>query len=256
MLIHDPSLHRLGRKPKRVDPRTYPYERLRLATTNLLPPRPALCNWLDGIADFGEMLNADLGDCTCAAAGHLIQCWTASNGEPELTLSDQAILEAYEAVGGYVVGRPDTDNGAVELDVLNYWRTTGIGGRKIDAFAAVNVHNAEHVREALWLYGGLYIGLSLPVSAQNQDVWDVPAEGLTGDGAPGSWGGHAVCVMAYDADHLTCITWGAPKLMTNAFWSAYADECYAVLSPDWIASGRAPSGFDVTALSVDLPAVG
>ncbi len=68
---------------------------------------------------------------------------------------------------------------------------------------------------------------------------------------PGSWGGHAVPVIAYDASGLTCITWGALKRMTWAFWDAYCDEAYACLSRDW-AAARAPSGFDWAALDADL----
>ena len=43
---------------------------------------------------------------------------------------------------------PDTDRGAVELDVLRYWRKTGIGGTKIDAFMALEPKNHLHVQAA------------------------------------------------------------------------------------------------------------
>ena len=58
-------------------------------------------------------------------------------------------------------------------------------------------------------------------------------------------------VIAYDASGLTCITWGALKQMTWAFWDAYCDEAYACLSKDW-AAAKAPSGFDWAALDADL----
>ncbi len=112
------------------------------------------------------------------------------------------------------------------------------------------------VKDAIWLFGGVYIGLALPVSAQSQDVWVVPAGGLSGDGAPGSWGGHAVYVVAYDARGLTCITWGRLKRMSWNFWAAYCDEAYGLLAKDWFeASGEAPSGFDVAALAGDMAAL-
>jgi hypothetical protein len=116
--------------------------------------------------------------------------------------------------------------------------------------------NHLHVRQASTLFGGIYIGLELPVTAQDQDVWAVPAGGAKGPGAPGSWGGHAVNVVGYDAHGLTVITWGAKKRMTWAFWDAYCEEAYALLSRDFIrASGKAPSGFSLAQLQKDLAAL-
>jgi hypothetical protein len=88
----------------------------------------------------------------------------------------------------------------------------------------------------------------------------VPAQGLSGDGAPGSWGGHAVFVVAYDGRGLTCISWGKLQRMSWNFWVAYCDESYGLLSKDWIErsgakSGLAPSGLDVAALAADMNAL-
>jgi hypothetical protein len=83
-------------------------------------------------------------------------------------------------------------------------------------------------------------------------VWTVPPGGPTGQGAPGSWGGHAVPIVAYDARGLICITWGELMRMTWQFWNAYCDEAYGLLSPDWIAAGKAPAGFDWQQLVADM----
>ena len=104
------------------------------------------------------------------------------------------------------------------------------------------------MKQAIALFGGLYIGLSLPLSAQTQDVWDVDT---SPNGKRGSWGGHCVFVPDYDATGLTCITWGAPKKMTWPFWGTYCDEAHALLSPNW----KAPAGFDLAALQADLASV-
>lgn len=90
--------------------------------------------------------------------------------------------------------------------------------------------------------------MQLPKSAQTQDVWDVDT---SPNGQPGSWGGHCVFVPDYDANGLTCITWGAPKKMTWGFWGTYCDEAHALLSPDW----QPPAGFDMAALQADLGTV-
>ena len=52
--------------------------------------------------------------------------------------------------------------------MLNYWRQTGIAGHKIQAFMALEPSNHTHVMDAVWMFGGCYIGLALPKIAQAQ----------------------------------------------------------------------------------------
>jgi hypothetical protein len=197
------------------------------------------------------MLNDDLGDCTIAAAGHMIQTWTANAGAAFVP-SDEQILRAYEDVSGYSPSDPSSDAGAVELDVLKYWREVGIAGRKIDAFASLEPSNEDHIRQSVSLFGGCYIGVQLPACAQGQNVWVMPPYGPTGDGAPGSWGGHAVPVVGYGRRGLTVVTWGKLLRMSWQFWRAYVDESYAILSTDFLIAGKAPNGFDQHQLRTDL----
>ena len=101
-------------------------------------------------------------------------------------------------------------------------------------------------------FGGLYAGVALPVSAQRQTGWTWDVTSATPKDF-GSWGGHAIPIVAYDSAGLTCVTWGTLQKMTWAFWDAYVDEAYACLTPDWIAAdGKAPSGFDLASLQADL----
>lgn len=208
-------------------------------------------------------MNDKLGDCTCAAAGHMIQTWTACVGREVIPTNDQ-VVAAYSGVTGYD-GTPRTDNGANELDLLNYWRKSGIAGHQIEGYVGVDPKNADHVKQTIWLFGGAYIGLALPETAQSQRVWDVAGTwnslkrklggGL--DPTPGSWGGHAVPVLAYDADGLICDTWGETQRMTWKFFDQYCDEAYAVLSPsDWLKDGvSSPAGVKIDALRSDLQAL-
>jgi hypothetical protein len=251
--VIDHSHMPLGKQRARHDPRT-----LQLAdyldTTKLAPAPPAV-DWGKKIPanGWGMMLNDSIGDCTCAAAAHLIQDWTSNDGEL-VTLSDDAVLSAYEAVSGYDPKTGKHDDGAVEIDVLNYWRKKGIGDHKFDAYVALEPHNHEHIRDSINLFGGCYIGLALPVSAQRQRTWTVPPGGATGPGAPGSWGGHAVIIVAYNPRRVTCITWGQEKQMTWGFLDAYCDEAYALLSvDDWLHGDKqAPNGLDLETLRNDL----
>jgi hypothetical protein len=244
---------KLGKKYAKYDHRSL---KLSSYLPDTLPPIPETVDFSAKVkVPWGQMLNSELGDCTCAAAGHLILQWTANAGVAVIP-PDSSILEAYSAITGYNPSDPSSDNGAVELDVLNYWRQNGIGGHKIGAFALVSPHNHDHVKAATYLFGGLYIGVQLPSSAQGAEVWDVPSCGLTGEGEPGSWGGHAVEVVAYDQNGLTVITWGQKMRVTWAFWNAYCDEAYAILSNDFLVGGtQTPEGFALSALNADLQSV-
>jgi hypothetical protein len=245
---------RLGKKPVRHDPRTLCVAKY----VKSLPPPPPSVDWSKPVSfPCGFFLNDQLGDCTCAGPAHAVQVVTANASPPEVTVADADVLAMYEGSCGYVPGNPATDQGGDELTVLGYWRKHGIGtsGHKIDAFAAVNVLNSQEVMQGLDLFGFLYIGILLPVSAQAQvgGVWDVDP---TSAGSPGSWGGHCVIIVQADPNGLTCITWGALQRMTWAFWNRYVDEAYVVLTPEWIsADSRAPSGFDLATLQSDLAAI-
>jgi hypothetical protein len=243
---------KLGRKPSFQDPRTLSLARYILPE---LPNAPAKVDFSDKVKTWGMMLNDKLGCCTISAAGHEIQQWTANAGTQQ-TPPDSSILSAYEAVSGYRPGQPDTDSGANMLDVLKYWRKNGIAGHKIGAFAALDPTNLDHIRTAVWLFGSAYLGIALPTSAQKQDVWDVPAGGATGDGKPGSWGGHAVEIAGFSPEGVFVVTWGAVKLMTWNFFKTYVEEAYAIISQDFLADGKTPNnGLDMATLKADLKAV-
>jgi hypothetical protein len=249
-VFHDPAVHKLGKRAVKIDVRT---KRMARYLTAALPPlpdsvvTPAIASTMD--------LNDQLGDCTCAAMAHLVQAWTLANGS-EVIPTEADVLAAYEGACGYNPADPSTDQGGVELDVLNYWRATGIGGHKIAAFVALEPQNRDHVRASCFLFGGCYLGVALPISAQSQDVWSVAIGGDQGDPTPGSWGGHAVPIIGYNPTGPVCITWGQPKQMTWEWFDAYCDEAYCVLSADWAQAGKpAPSGFDLAALQADLGAV-
>ncbi|MGB0034318.1 MAG: hypothetical protein WBP79_02450 [Candidatus Acidiferrales bacterium] len=241
---------RLGKQEARHDPRTFQFAKY--LKPEALPAPPAKESWTKPVSTWPMMANDTIGDCTCAAAGHLIEEWTA-NASTLVVPPTADIIAAYSAITGYNPADPSTDRGAVELDVLNYWRQTGIAGRKIEAFVALEPQNTEHVKDGVMLFGAVYIGLALPISAQTQTVWSVPPGGATGQGAPGSWGGHAVPIVGYDHRTLTCVTWGKLLKMTWGFWHTYCDEAYAILSPDWIKSNHySPGNFDLATLQADL----
>ena len=241
---------KLGKLPARHDPRTLPLRKF----LRLLPiAPPALDLAADAALPWGTMLNSELGCCTCSAPGHLTQAWTGNAGNP-FTPPDADILAMYEGACGYDPTDPTTDQGGVELDVMKWWTKNGIGTRPpLGAFAKVNRGYQQEVCSAAAMFEGLYIGLQLPLTARPQTVWDVVDQNLQGDSTPGSWGGHAVCVVGYDSHFVYVVTWGEVVAMTWPFWFAYVDEAYALISQDELdGQGKNKNNLDWEYLQVAL----
>jgi hypothetical protein len=248
---------KLGRKAVAADPRTL--QLAKYLDRTQLPPIPATADFVSDVPAWPMYGNDQLGDCTCAAAGHMIEAWTYSAG------TDKTPVEADVETMYWETGSPPAasgtpgspaDDGREEVQVLNYWRQTGLGGDTIGAYAAVDPTNHADMQAAVYLFGGVYLGVALPKTAQTQQVWDVVTHARHADTAPGSWGGHAVPCHAYDQSAMTVITWGAPLQATWAFNDKYVDEAYAIISNDILKGGGTTiNGFNLSQLQADLAAI-
>jgi hypothetical protein len=252
---------KLGRKAVKTDSRT-----LKLAPyMKTLAPPPSLVDWLRGVKSWGMMLNGPdsnapagvpsdgLGDCTIAAVGHAVQVWSGTAGDREITVADSVILQYYEQWDGYVLGNTSTDNGGICLDVLNNWKAQGFHGHMLTAFADPVVTNHTEVMQAIYLFGGVYIGMNVPNYIMNGDtiptLWNTPKAGDDTTIA----GGHCVFAAAYNNVGVTFISWGGVYKMTWAFWDMFVDEAHCLLAPNWITTkGVTVKGFNLAQLQTDL----
>jgi hypothetical protein len=168
------------------------------------------------------------GDCVIAGRAHQTLRFEDIEQGSVISISDSDVLKEYfKETGG-------ADDGLVVLDSLNLWRHKGwkAGGRKyvIKAFAQLNRANHGEIKGGIFTDVGIGIGLSLPLSAQDQvqsgKAWDV-VSGPTGE--PGSWGGHYVLIPGYTKRGPVCVTWGRKQQMTWKFFDKYCDEAYAII---------------------------
>lgn len=220
-----------------------------------LPAPPAALDFTAGGAGYaGTLGNTTAGDCTIAGVGHLIQGWTAMTGRPTVAFSDEQALAVYSQVEGYDPQTGQPDNGMDETDVLDDWKTgAGLFGTTLVDYATVDPTNIQHIQQTIWVYGGIYLGLMLPRSAEQQ----------TDAGQPWTrpWfspilGGHCVVSQKYDQTYLYVDTWGQLQPVAWDFVQAYFDAAYAPLSPLWIgADSKTPNGLDLAGLTADLAAV-
>jgi len=236
-----------GRVPSRHDPRT-----IRMAQLSPLPAPPPQFTAAE-VTVWPTLGNDKAPCCTCAAAAHMIHNWTAAHDAPVLISEDQVLATFVEVSGGAA-------DGAEMLDVLRFWRRSGIAERKLRAYVALDPHRENDLRSTIYLFGAAYIGLSFPDFAVKEActdaVWDVPEGGAVGENAPDAANGHCVAAIGYDTEHLYVVSCGARRSMTWEFYRAYNDEAYALLSHDWYGDGRrSPTGFDLNQLQMEIAAL-
>lgn len=232
-----------------------------------LPAPSSLIDYMKFLPDAcGVMGNDVLSDCTGAGYGHAIQTWSAANGKM-ITPTDAAVIKFYSGSTGYVPGVASTDQGGNETVVMAYAKDVGMqlpDGTfdKIAAVVEMDPSNLTHVRIAQQLFGGVYTGIMLPLTAQKQSVWTLQIAGGN-EAEPGSYGGH--CIWSpYSDDSRRLMggpTWGIKKYWTYDWWLAYAcsavgGACYALVSSDWARPGVvAPSGLLLADLLADAASV-
>jgi len=196
-----------------------------------LPTPPGEVDFQSNTIQWPMYGNDTVGDCTCAAVGHVINQLTfyAVGNEYEPTTAH--VLAMYSAITGYNPKDPDTDTGAYCQDVLAYWRKTGLEGHKIVAYAALDVSNLTEVHQAIAAFGSVYIGFNVTDAAENAfdagKVWDVKKGSQ-------DLGGHCVPVGAYSSvkKTLSGVTWAEEFTMTEAYWKQNVDEAWVILDQD------------------------
>lgn len=203
------------------------------------------------LALWGMDGNADWGDCTMADVDHEVKSDQAAAGNPLVQSTDGEVLAGYSAVTGFdpnagPPGQNPTDQGASMQDVRAYWRKHGftLGGKvhKILLFAELHQTDMPLVKWALDQFGALGVGVNLPNSAMDQFNAGQPWDVVPDDG--GIDGGHAIALVGYDAEWLYIVTWGQVQKVSQAWWTKYVEECWTVLTEDFV---NAHTGVDILA---------
>jgi hypothetical protein len=209
----------------------------------------------------GELLmlgNDVYGDCGEAGAMHFIQTETANAGTPLHGTLEQT-LALYSAVAGFdpkaplnADGSNPTDQGTVLLNLLQYWKNTGIevtdaNGKavthKILGWSSLDLSSIAQMRYASDVFGGTYLGIQCPASAmQNPSnwTWD-PKSPIEGD--------HCINGVGQGGAGGKIQSWGRNIPYTWEFMLHTLDEGYVIVSPFWLnQQGKSPSGLDLNGL--------
>ena len=186
------------------------------------------------------------GDCTIAGVAHLIAAWNAEVKENDPVPRASSVVETYFSLTG------GEDTGLNEQVVLEAWRTDGLFGEKIAAYAPVNHQNIVELHQTIAFFGGAYLGIQCPASAQEQFAAGRPWTYVPGSPVDG---GHCIAAIGYTATALLCATWGGVAEVTYSFLSHFLDEAWAVIPHQFVERGKDGPGIDVATLQHDLDAL-
>jgi hypothetical protein len=191
---------------------------------------------------------------------HQVGVFKANDGSGDYLFTNSQIVALYSAIGGYVPGNPNTDNGCDEITAWNYWKNTGApaGQNQIAGYVSVNPANTVEIQTAIDLFENVAFGIELP------NAWVNPfpsANGFTWDvaGPSNPNNGHAFCGVGYNANGVQICTWGMVGTIT---WKALEKYCasssggalYSMISTEILnsATQKSPTGLDWTTLQADF----
>jgi hypothetical protein len=241
--------------PPKKDYRTIQFKQIVCA----LPPAPETADvdvQVGGMDDHFMWLNDTYGDCVVADwLANLLRHEKFEQGIQITATDDDAKKEYFGQTGG-------ADSGLVMLDYLNHLRKDGIlvQGKtyKIHAFAEIQPKDHEDIRNGVNLFRGVYFGMQVPQSMEDQFN-----AGEMFTYVPGSpiLGGHAVYCPAYlkygVVDSVNIVgpvvrTWAKRVQATWEWWDNLVDEVYITIDEvdSWLNNPNSP--LDVGALEALL----
>lgn len=183
---------------------------------------------------------------TASCAKYVMSCRANESMLLQPITTDQVIETAkkHDALEGWFL-----------LDCMKVWKRDGLFGTKVDAFVSVE-KSIELIKAAIWIFGGIKIGLSMPRAWEYRDVWDTSSKFFDSQYRKGSWGGHDLLLCGFEKDGLIGDTWDKTVLITPPAVLKYMDEGFAFILPEWSdADHVTPSGFDSDLLYAHLAEV-
>lgn len=221
-----------------------------------LPSHPISEDYLSSLTHWQMLGNDIYGDCAAVS-------WANSRRFISTLLNKEEYPDLNEVLQLYQTQNPDfpnDDNGMDMQTMLEYLnKSGGPDGVKLVAFASVNTSNLDEVKAALYIFGGILLGIEVQNANQtdfdNGVVWDYHS------GQPVE-GGHAVLAGGYlgkfNSD-VRFITWGAETGMTDSYWENLVDnsngEAWILIWPENLGTKQFVEGIDMATLALDYQVI-
>lgn len=202
----------------------------------------------------GMLGNDKYGDCVWAGAAHETMLWNKQAGML-IPMNETAVLSDYAACTGFNPKDPNSDQGTDMQLAAKYRQDTGIldaNGKRHKVGAYLALHNDKEIRQAVYLFSAVGIGIRFPNYAMQQfnagKDWVVEMGGTIE-------GGHYIPGITYDRQFVYVVTWGKIIRASWAFIRKYMDEGVVYLSEEMLTAGKSMEGFDLATLQADIKAI-
>lgn len=217
-----------------------------------VPTHPISQDYLASLSNWQMLGNDQYGDCVAVGWANMRRFLTAElTKEHYPSMAD--VIKIYKTQNP---GFPSQDDGMDISVLLSYLiKNGGSDGVKPLAFAKVDFTNLEEVKAAMYIFGGLLLG----VNVQSQNINDFDS------GKPWQYrasdyveGGHCVLAGGYlgkSADDVQFITWAEETGFTDKFWNNLTEEAWVVVWPENIGTKQFVDGIDLAALAADFKAL-
>lgn len=211
-----------------------------------LPRPPGSVEVPGNVTDYPMDGNDQWGDCTIAGIAHLLAAWNDLVGTTSIAVPTEAqCIALYEQLTG---SSTPPGPGLNEATLLAQWRTQGLFGNQIEAYAPVDYRSIIELHQAVAFYGAAYLGIACPESAQQQFQANQPWTYVPGSPIEG---GHCIVALGYTPTALLCATWGGIAEVTYPFLAHFLDEAFAIISEQYV-QAKQPPRLDLAALEQDL----
>ncbi|MBL7487529.1 MULTISPECIES: hypothetical protein [unclassified Frankia] len=239
--IHAHPDRKLGRRPNdAAKPRLLFAEFVAAAPAHpVADPAPDLSWPMDG--------NDQFGDCVVAGSDHALQAiYTTLAGSYTNWTSDQIVAFYRTQNPDFDPETGSGDGGMVIQDFLSYLVKQGV----ILGFAAIDPHNEDEVKAAVYLGLAIVTGEDLDVAQQTQTIWDHVA-------GSAEWGGHCTVWVGYPGspDYDTCVSWGQEVQMTQRFVTSQVSEAWFIVTQAHVDHPAFRAGFDLASFAAAYTAM-
>lgn len=239
--------YKLGKLPARPGA-----VKLEFAKYSTLPTPPSKSGHWQLVQIWNMLGNDQYGDCVWAGAAHETMLWNRE-ADKTVNFTDQEVLSDYSKVTGFNPNDPNSDQGTDMQVAASYRKKTGITDgktrHKIGAYVAITPGNSTELKQAIWLFGAVGIGIQFPDYAMDEFIagqsWHVKSGGSI-------TGGHYIPAVGYDGRYIYVVTWGKIQKMSWGFMRKYMDEGIAYISSEFLTNGKSLDGFDLATLTQDL----
>lgn len=256
----------LGKK----DPVESPFREFKAYFEEALPAPPPDAHWGHLVTAAGEPWQMDgngpdpevtiapktwpgCGDCVECGKVHFLKLGNYDDHHHTVPLpSPNGVVEQYCAYQKCTTAElfsdpTQYDDGEAITTSLLGWCEDEEYGCKLPFTAPVTPHSVTDVKNAIYLGGGLLIGIQLPQNAEtefpNEWTWTPQSPIL---------GGHCVLLTGYAEEYVALVSWGQLIKCTWEFLTNTIDEAHALVLPQMVAAGKTPSGLSIAKWESDL----